>query len=188
LAIQVFGGHGYIRESGVEQLYRDGRISTLYEGTTGIQALDLLGRKVLGTQAKSLLLFTKKIHHLCQREKDHQAFDNIVKTLSGYAKEWPQLTQKIAIKGMKDHEEVGAAAYDYLMYSGYVILAYFWLTMALNASHLLEDQSGEDPINGYSREFLTSKLRTASFYFSRILPRAEAHRKVLLSGSDGLRL
>lgn len=188
LAIQVLGGHGYIRESGVEQLYRDGRISTLYEGTTGIQSLDLLGRKVLGTQAKSLLLFTKKIHRLCQLEKDNQAVVDMVKSLSVYAKEWPQLTQSIAIKGMKDHEEVGAAAYDYLMYSGYVTLAYFWLTMAINASSLLENSSNDQSGRGFSRAFLTSKMRTASFYYSRILPRAESHRQVLLSGADHLSL
>lgn len=188
LAIQVLGGHGYIRESGVEQLYRDGRISTLYEGTTGIQSLDLLGRKVLGTQAKSLLLFTKKIHRLCQFEKDNPSIAHMVKPLSGYAKEWPQLTQSVAIKGMKDHEEVGAAAYDYLMYSGYVTLAYFWLTMAINASRLLEGQDRVQQAESFSRAFLTSKVRTASFYFSRILPRAESHRQALLSGSGNLSL
>ncbi len=188
LAIQVLGGHGYIRESGVEQLYRDGRISTLYEGTTGIQSLDLLGRKVLGTQAKSLLLFTKKIYRLCQLEKDNQAILHMVKPMVGYAKEWPELTQTVAIKGMKDHEEVGAAAYDYLMYSGYVSLGYFWLTMAVNASKLLAEQPHTQPNNGFSRGFLTSKVRTASFYFSRILPRAESHRQALLSGSENLSL
>ena len=68
-AIQIYGGHGFIKESGVEQLYRDGRISTLYEGTTGIQALDLLGRKVLGIQGKSLLAFTKQIHVFCKHHR-----------------------------------------------------------------------------------------------------------------------
>ena len=182
LAIQVFGGHGYIRESGVEQLYRDGRIATLYEGTTGIQSLDLLGRKVLGSQGKSLLLFTKKMNYFCQLEKDNQPFKAMIKQLAGYTKEWPQLTQTVAVKAIKDHEEVGAAAYDYLMYSGYVTLAYFWLQMAISSANLLE--SSTDP--EYSEAFLNSKIRTASFYFARLLPRADYHKQALDAGSDVL--
>ncbi|WP_250654718.1 acyl-CoA dehydrogenase C-terminal domain-containing protein [Alkalimarinus coralli] len=188
LAIQVFGGHGYVRESGVEQLYRDGRISTLYEGTTGIQSLDLLGRKVLGTQAKSLLLFTKQIHRFCLLEKGNQPFSSMVKTLLDYAKEWPQLTQEIGIKAMKSHDEVGAAAYDYLMYSGYVTLAYFWLSMAVRAARLMESKPTKQQGGNYGDEFLNAKIRTASFYYSRLLPRAESHRKAMLSGEDALLL
>lgn len=184
LAIQVFGGHGYIRESGVEQLYRDGRIATLYEGTTGIQSLDLLGRKVLGSQGKSLLLFTQRLHRLCQQEKGNTAVKPMVDQLAHYAKEWPQLTQSIGIKAMKDHDDVGAAAFDYLMYSGYVTLAYFWLGMAVHATQLLASEY----TTSYSEAFLTSKIRTASFYFTRLLPRAEAHKKAMLAGVETLEL
>jgi len=183
LAIQVFGGHGYIRESGVEQLYRDGRIATLYEGTTGIQALDLLGRKVLGSQGKSLLLFTKKLHRLCQLEKANPVHKEMIEQLAGYTKEWPKLTQTIGMKAMRDHEEIGAAAYDYLMYCGYVTLAYFWLEMSIKATKLL----AADDVH-QSDTFLKSKIRTASFYFSRLLPRAEAHKYSLLSGAATLML
>jgi len=178
LAIQVFGGHGYIRESGVEQLYRDGRIATLYEGTTGIQALDLLGRKVLGSQGKSLLLFTKKLHKLCQLEKANPVHKEMIEQLAGYTKEWPKLTQTIGMKAMRDHEEVGAAAYDYLMYCGYVTLAYFWLEMSIKATELLAASSNVS--------FLNAKIHTASFYFSRLLPRADAHKSALLSGTETL--
>jgi len=191
LAIQVFGGHGYICESGVEQIYRDGRIATLYEGTTGIQALDLLGRKVLGTQGKSLLVFTKKLHRFCQQQQDNQAFSSQLAQLAHYTQEWPQLTQSLGLKAMKDHQEVGAAAYDYLMYSGYVTLAYFTLLMAVTAQGLLdplllEDQVEDQTANHYSEAFLNAKIRTAHFYFARLLPRADAHKASLQSGEATL--
>lgn len=182
-AIQIYGGHGYIREHGVEQLYRDGRISTLYEGTTGIQALDLLGRKVLGDQAKALLLFTKKLYQLSvlidDDDSNPKALRIMAQTLKNYAKEWPQLAQKIGLKAMSNHDEVGAAAYDFLMYSGYVSLAYFWLNMA-NQSRFGNEN--------FSPEFLENKIRTAQFYFARILPKAQYHRTTLLAGAESLHL
>ncbi|KZZ10683.1 hypothetical protein A3749_10630, partial [Oleiphilus sp. HI0078] len=142
LAVQVYGGHGYITETGVEQIYRDGRISTLYEGTTGIQSLDLLGRKVLGDQGQALMLFTKQLHVLSKsilkQDSDTELIQlaEQVKTLS---KEWPQMIQNVGMKALQDHGEVGAAAYDFLMYSGYVTLAYFWLEMAAKAEAKLQD-------------------------------------------------
>jgi len=179
-AIQVYGGHGFIKETGVEQIYRDGRISTLYEGTTGIQALDLLGRKVLGDQAQALLLFTKQLHKLCI-EIDEQdgvpALKSLSNSLSPYSREWPKLAQTVGMKAMQDHEEVGAAAYDFLMYSGYTTLAYFWLKMASTASKEITRKN-----SAYSEAFLSSKLKTAQFYFDKVLPRAQMHRITLLSG------
>lgn len=180
-AIQVRGGHGYIRDSGVEQLYRDGRIATLYEGTTGIQALDLLGRKVLGDQARTLLEFTKQIHQLClliaQNEQASGAVKAMAQTLHPYAKEWPELAQLVGMLGMQDHDEVGAAAYDFLMYSGYVCLAYFWLRMAHFAA--------AGGMNGDPR-FLVAKQKTATFYFEKLLPRAQVHKAVMLTGKTSL--
>lgn len=176
-AIQVRGGHGYIRDSGVEQLYRDGRISTLYEGTTGIQALDLLGRKVLGDQATTLLVFTKQMHQLCQSIAQDEYANDVVKALAQalhpYAKEWPQLAQQVGLQAMLAHDEVGAAAYDFLMYSGYVCLAYCWLQMAKSAS---------GAVHGLDTWFLASKQKTASFYFAKLLPRAQAHKAAMLAG------
>ena len=91
LGMQCFGGHGYIREYGMEQIVRDARISTIYEGTTGIQALDLLGRKVLMTQGASLKLFTKKIHLFCQAEIENEAMAEFIKPLAVANKEWGDL-------------------------------------------------------------------------------------------------
>ena len=88
LGMQCFGGHGYIREHGMEQIVRDARISTIYEGTTGIQALDLLGRKVLMTQGASLKAFTKKIHQFCKAEAENEAMAEFIKPLMAVNKEW----------------------------------------------------------------------------------------------------
>ncbi|RTL32126.1 MAG: acyl-CoA dehydrogenase [Burkholderiales bacterium] len=188
-AIQVRGGHGYIRDSGVEQIYRDGRISTLYEGTTGIQALDLLGRKVLGDQAQTLLTFTKQIHQLCASIAqpdppiDHSSHpaSGVVKSLAQalhpYAREWPQLAQQVGMRALQDHDEVGAAAYDFLMYSGYVCLAYFWLRMA--------DAARADGLEVDPR-FLSAKQKTATFYFDRLLPRAQFHKVAVQAGKAAL--
>jgi alkylation response protein AidB-like acyl-CoA dehydrogenase len=185
-AVQVYGGHGFIRESGVEQIYRDGRIATLYEGTTGIQSLDLLGRKVLGDQAQTLLSFTKDIYQLCKNieanDNASKASKELAKKLLPYAKEWPTLAQQIGMKAMQDHEEVGAAAYDFLMYSGYVTLAYFWLQMANIADNKTNDQAS----NNTDPRLLSAKPKTAHFYFEKLLPRAEAHKNVMLSGKESL--
>lgn len=186
-AIQIHGGHGFIKETGVEQLYRDGRISTLYEGTSGIQALDLLGRKVLGTQGKSLLSFTKMMHVL-DKENSHLSDDSEIGTLltslRTYSKEWPEVTMQIGAKAMKNPDEAGAASFDYMMYSGYVVLGYFWAKMAITARTLLDKQLLEGE---YSKELLENKIANATFYFNRILPRALSHRIAMLSGNDSLK-
>ena len=182
-AIQIHGGHGFIKETGVEQLYRDGRIATLYEGTTGIQALDLLGRKILGTQGKSLMHFTKLMHKLCKENAGNEKQQDLLNVLAKYSKEWPELTMKIGGKAMKNPDEAGAASFDYLMYSGYVTLAYFWAKMAITAQALLDGditpQDGE-----LDKDFLEAKVLNARFYFERILPRALGHKSSMLAGMD----
>jgi alkylation response protein AidB-like acyl-CoA dehydrogenase len=173
LGIQVFGGHGFVREHGAEQLYRDGRIGTLYEGTTGIQALDLLGRKVLANQGKSLKAMTKLIHVVSAKHKDNPELSHLAQQLSPYAKQWGELSMKIGMKAMKNHDEVGGASVDFLMYSGYVVLAYFHLIMAIEAKQLLNDNV-EYPELGIHTQFLQSKVQIAEFYFARILPRTKS--------------
>lgn len=187
-AIQIHGGHGFIKETGVEQLYRDGRIATLYEGTSGIQALDLLGRKVLSTQGKSLMSFTKMMHLLCKQNSHIEGDSNLGKQLASlqhYSKEWPEITMKIGAKAMANPDEVGAASFDYMMYSGYVVLAYFWVKMAITATNMLNNQQALQKPSP-SPEFLENKIKHANFYFHRILPRALAHKSAMLAGKDSL--
>lgn len=176
--VQVFGGHGFIREWGMEQIVRDARIAMLYEGTTGIQSLDLLGRKVLGSGGKLLLGFTAIIDEFCAANAGEDNAD-FVDTLKTYKDEWLGLSMQIGEAAMENPEEAGAAAVDYLMYSGYVTLAYFWARMAALSRQKIASAEGD-------ASFYEAKLMTARFYFDRLLPRAEAHKRALSSGADNL--
>jgi len=176
--LQVFGGHGYIAEWGMEQIVRDTRIALLYEGTTGIQALDLLGRKVLSDRGKKLRLVTRVMHRFCRDNKNSE-MKEFIKPLSKHYKDWGGLTTKLGLKALKDSEEVGAASVDYLMYSGYITLAYFWAIMADTAFTALKNGSTE-------KDFYESKIKTARFYFERILPRVKTHKLVMMSGAKNL--
>ena len=173
LGVQVFGGHGYIKEHGMEQIVRDARISTLYEGTTGIQALDLLGRKVLmGSKGKCVRDFTLEMvrfarPHLLRRTP----LGAMARNLAARAAEWNLLTTAIMLRAPKDREVVGAASVDYLMYSGFVMMGYYWAGQAAKAEELLASGQGKE-----SEDFYRSKVQTAEFYFERLMPRANAHR------------
>ena len=178
LGMQVFGGHGYIHEHGMEQIARDARIATLYEGTTGIQALDLLGRKVLiGTKGKCVRDFT---HLMVRLAKPHLFARGPIGTMARStikrAIEWNMLTLRIMLRATKDRDLVGSASFDYLMYSGYVMMGYFWALQATKANSVLLSGKGTE-----SAEFYRAKIHTAEFYFDRLLPRADAHRKSALA-------
>jgi alkylation response protein AidB-like acyl-CoA dehydrogenase len=177
--VQVYGGHGFIREWGMEQNMRDARISTLYEGTTGIQALDLLGRKVLQTQGKSLRNFSKVVHKFCEANAATPSMKEFVEPLAALNKEWGDMTMAIGMKAMQNPEHAGAAAVDYLMYSGYVAMAYFWALMAKVAQDKLAAGSSE-------AAFYDAKVKTARFYFKRILPRTAAHKGGIEGGLECL--
>ena len=177
--MQVFGGHGFISEWGMEQNVRDSRIGMIYEGTTGIQALDLLGRKVLMTQGESLKGFTKQVHVFCKENADNEQLKEFVEPLAAMNKEWGELTTKVGMSAMKNREEVGAASVDYLMYSGYAVFAYLWARMAKVALDKMVEGTTEEM-------FYNAKVQTARFYFKRMLPRAKGHAESMLAGSDSL--
>jgi alkylation response protein AidB-like acyl-CoA dehydrogenase len=176
--VQVFGGHGFIREWGMEQIVRDSRIAMLYEGTTGIQAIDLLGRKVLGSGGKLLLGFAAMIDEFCEAHEEGEEAD-LVKVVKAYKDEWLGLSMQIGEAAMENPDEAGAAAVDYLMYSGYVTLAFFWARMAVLARQKIAAAEGDV-------SFYEAKLMTARFYFDRLLPRTETHKKAMLSGAENL--
>ena len=179
LALQCFGGHGYIRDWGLEQNLRDCRIATLYEGTTGIQALDLLGRKLLGDGGQALTLLTDEIELFCQQSEDLLHLNAHITQLAKLNQEWQELTAEIAQKARQNPDEVGAAAVDFLMYSGYVLLAYLWARGRKIAYAKLE--------HGHiDSKFYKAKLATADFYFARILPRTQALSEAIRSGADNL--
>jgi hypothetical protein len=181
--MQVFGGHGYIHEHGMEQIARDARIATLYEGTTGIQALDLLGRKVLiGTRGKCVRDFTRIMLRLARRHVFASGpIGSMARSTMQRAIEWNILTLRILLRAGKDRDLVGSASVDYLMYSGYVMMGYYFVLQAEKAQTLLLNGKGNE-----SADFYRAKIQTAAFYFDRLLPRADAHRKSALAPTHSL--
>jgi len=174
-AVQIFGGHGYIAETGIEQYARDARITTIYEGTTQIQANDLLGRKILQLQGPGLKHFLGEISAFCQEHATNPALGEFVAPLAIVTREWSDLTQELARRAQSSADEVGAAAVDYLFYSGYVALAYFWARSV-----------GAAETSTRTADFKESKRHTARFYFTRILPRIHAHGAAIRAGADTL--
>jgi alkylation response protein AidB-like acyl-CoA dehydrogenase len=174
-ALQVFGGHGFIVENGMEQFARDARITTLYEGTTQIQAIDLLGRKVMQLQGVGLKHFLGEIGSFCGANASNAALAEFVGPLGAVAKEWGELTLDLGKSAAANPEEMGAAAYDYLFYSGYIALAYFWARSVAAAD-----------ASTHSEAFKAGKRQTARFYYARILPRTRAHVAAMRSGAATL--
>ncbi|MDH1684082.1 acyl-CoA dehydrogenase C-terminal domain-containing protein [Pseudomonas chengduensis] len=165
---QIFGGHGYIREWGQEQRVRDVRIAQIYEGTNGIQALDLLGRKVLGDGGKAVDGFLSEIRrHAAEPHVEHRD------ALLAAVNELEDVSRWIADRAAADPRQVGAASVEYLHLFGYVTYAYLWSKMASAAQANL----AADP------DFYSAKLATANFYFERLLPRIEGLSACLRGGA-----
>jgi alkylation response protein AidB-like acyl-CoA dehydrogenase len=158
--LQVFGGHGYIREWGMEQYVRDSRINMIYEGTNTIQSLDLLGRKVLGDNGKRLKKFGKLVAAFVEEEGVREEMQEFVNPLADLGDKVTKLTTELGFKAMGNADEVGGAAVDYLRICGHLVFAYFFARMAKVA---LEKKDSGDP-------FYTAKLHTARFYFAKLLP------------------
>lgn len=179
LGMQVFGGHGYIKEWGMEQNVRDSRISMLYEGTTGIQALDLLGRKVLASGGKILQGIVGPINNFCQQNETNVALAVFIPELKRLAAEWLGITEKLHKKSMRNPDEINAACVDYLMYCGYICYAYFFAQSADIANRALASDTGEET-------FYQAKIYLARFYFQRLLPRTVALAITISSGVENL--
>jgi alkylation response protein AidB-like acyl-CoA dehydrogenase len=163
LAMQVFGGHGYVRESGMEQYVRDARISTIYEGTNSIQALDLLGRKVLLDGGAKLRVFGGLVQRFVEREGRAEGMAEFVEPLGTVLAKVEKLALEIGTAAMRDRDEVGAAAVDFLRCMGHFVFAYLWARMAKVAL-----SAGASP-----GSFYAAKLGTARFYFQRLLPETD---------------
>ncbi len=178
LAVQIHGGHGFIRETGVEQLMRDARITPIYEGTNGVQALDLLGRKVLGTGGTSQQMIAARIVESIQKFGALPEVAPLAAELGKRLDQWNRLTAELAQAALQDPDELGAAATDYLHVAGLVCLGWCWLV----AAGVAAKQQAVDPDD----DFYKVKLVTARHYFSRILPRVEGHLAAARAGAAGL--
>ncbi|MGO4310719.1 acyl-CoA dehydrogenase C-terminal domain-containing protein [Pseudomonas sp. KB_15] len=171
----IFGGHGYVREWGQEQLVRDVRITQIYEGTNGIQALDLAGRKIVGSSGALYRLFAAEVRHFTANASAD--LGEFTQQLNAAVDTLDELTSWLLDRAMNDPNEIGAASVEYLQVFGYTAYAYMWALMAKAA----QGKQTED-------DFYASKLGTARFYFARLLPRIHSLSASVMAGSDSLYL
>ena len=176
--MQVFGGHGYIKEWGMEQFVRDNRINMIYEGTNTIQSLDFLGRKVLGNNGATLKKFGKLIGALVAEEGVNEKMAEFINPLAYLAEQMTKFTTEVGFKGFQNPDEVGAAAVDYLRVAGHLVFGYFWARMAQTA--LREIAAGN------TDKFYVAKLQTARFYFAKLLPETATLMRTARAGSSSL--
>ena len=179
LGVQIYGGHGFIREWGMEQLMRDSRITQIYEGTNGIQALDFIRRKLLADGGQQLTALQDELDQWCARHALSSELSTLVLALETRVLEWRTLTTHVIATSAVNVQEIGACSVDFLQYSAYVLLAGFWLQAAARAEAALA--AGTEEV-----EFYRAKLNSARFYSDRILPRASAHREAVLAGAESL--
>jgi hypothetical protein len=176
--LQVFGGHGYIKEWGMEQFVRDSRINMIYEGTNTIQSLDLLGRKILGNNGATLKKFGKLVAQLVEEEGVNEKMSEFITPIAVLGEQMTKFTTEIGFKGFQNPEEVGAAAVDYLRVAGHMVFGYFWARMAQVA--LREIAAGNpDP-------FYLAKVQTARFYFAKLFPETATLMRTARSGAAAL--
>ncbi len=172
-ALQVFGGHGYIAEWGMEQYVRDARINMIYEGTNTIQSLDLLGRKVLMDNGAKLRQFGEKIKAFVEANGTDEKMAEFITPLADIGDKMTKLSMEIGMKAFMNRDEVGAAAVPYLRVTGHLVFAYFFARMAKIA--LAKEDSGDD--------IYKAKLAVARFYFARLLPETAMLIRQARSGS-----
>ena len=169
--VQVFGGHGFIAENGMEQYVRDARITQLYEGTNGVQALDLLGRKVLGDMGAKLRAFGAEVQKFVEDNGVDAKMQEFVNPLADIGDKVQKLTMEIGMKAMQNQDEVGAASVPYQRVVGHMVFSYFWARMAKIA---LDKQDQDD--------FYKAKLATARFYFAKLLPETAGYIRQARAG------
>ena len=179
MGMQVFGGHGYVRETGVEQYVRDARITQIYEGTNGIQALDLVGRKMPEDFGRMMRQFFHPVANFIAAEKANPALAEFLPLFMSSFGKLQMSTITVASRGFGNPDEAGAAATEYLRLFALVAVGFMWLKMAKVAAEKL-------PNAGSRAGFYDAKLKTARFYFSRIMPQVNALNLAILSGSKAV--
>lgn len=184
---QVLGGHGYIREWGQEQLVRDARIAQIYEGTNGIQAMDLLMRKVIGSKGTLIKVFTKEVSDYIESQQGNAAMAEFVEPLVSALADLTEISELLITKSVEDLNEIGAAANDYLHVFGYTAMAFIWAKMAdVSLQQLAQLEKRSDGQSEYGADFYQSKLHTARYYFARLLPRRLSLLATIKSGCHTL--
>ncbi len=178
MAQQVFGGHGYIAEHGMEQFVRDARIAMIYEGTNGIQALDLVGRKIGANGGRAIQAFFKEVGRFLSANKESEAMAPYVKPLSKGLSDLQAASMWLMQNAMQKPDNAGAASTDYMHLFGLVAMGYMWGLMAKKAQESIEA--------GKNREFMENKLVTGKFFMDRLMPETAAHLARISSGCDSM--
>ena len=174
----AYGGHGYIKDNKAEQIFRDVRIAALWEGTTQIQALDLLGRKIMLQKLKPIREHCAELRALCRPHllSSNTALRGHAWRLLSHTFEWQLVTYRIAARASSEKEWISSTSVDYLMYGGYVTLAAHWLKMEAASVAKLAAGDGEE-----ERAFYEAKIHTSAFVFDRLLVRCASHKLAMLS-------
>jgi len=178
LAQQIYGGHGYIAEHGMEQFVRDARITMIYEGANGIQALDLVGRKLGRDGGRAITAFFKEVSDYVKEQSADEAMKPYVAPLGDALAQLQQATMWFMQNAPKKPDNAGAGSYDYMHLFGLVALGYMWAQMAKAAQDKLKAGA-----NG-AEERMTTKLVTGKFFMERMLPESAAHLKRIQTGAD----
>jgi len=178
MAQQVFGGTGYTREQGVEQFVRDARIAMIYEGTNGIQALDLVGRKLPSNGGRAAQAYFKEVGKFCSAHKDNEPMNPYVEPLSKALSDLQASTMWLVQNGMSNPDNAGAASTDYMHLFGLVALGHMWAMMAATAQEKLAENANE------ATEFLENKLLTGRFFMERMIPETATHLVRIQSGCE----
>ena len=173
-AMQIHGGYGYTKDQGIEQLYRDNRITPIYEGTNSVQAADLVFRKLINRNGDVISKFLEMIKSEC--ETKHDKVKSFAKDLTYYLDILTKFTGWIVDKSKIEKDDVSAAANDYLKTLGYISIAFSWIKVLEISFKDYEE----------NKEFYSEKINTATFYFEKVLPRAEYHYKSAVSGSSNI--
>ena len=173
-AMQIFGGYGYTKDQGIEQLYRDNRITPIYEGTNSVQAIDLVFRKLINKDKDIIGEYMKLIEQEIKKNKNQAKIKPLAEKLEEYLKITINFTKWIKEKMKNSKDDVSAACNDYLKVLGLIALAYSWLKI-LNVSYKELSKN---------KKFFEDKINTANFFFNRVLPRIDSHYKSATSGSE----
>jgi hypothetical protein len=176
-AQQVFGGHGYIREHGMEQFVRDARITQIYEGTNGIQAMDLVGRKLPREGGRAIRAFFELVGRETAEARQSGDPAGVAEALEPALQDLQAATMWLAQHGMQDPDNAGAGAYAYMDLMGLVSLGWMWLKMASASARALREGNGD-------QAFHEAKLATARFYALRELPMSTALRRKIEAGAE----
>ncbi|MFZ1815393.1 MAG: acyl-CoA dehydrogenase C-terminal domain-containing protein [Rhizobiaceae bacterium] len=179
-AQQIFGGHGYIEEWGMSQFVRDARIAMIYEGANGIQALDLVGRKLPKDGGRALRLFMEEVNAFTGKHRDNEAMQPFTKPLRNSVKAMEAATMWLMKNGMANPDNAGAASMDYMHLMGLVALGYMWAMMAEKSQTALAEGAND------KASFHESKLATARYFMERIMPEAQAHLARIEAGSESM--